>query len=478
MSEVKSVAGITVSKSLNQIGALVFVIYLVRILSVDEYSTLRQFLFLGEFCASIIVFGFADTLFYFVGKYSEKSNKFIVTLFVYLAIASILLIVILISIKGLISYGFDNPLFSKFLIYYVINIFYLIFLHFVTSVCVLNKKVNLLLSFSLVIFVLRIICILFLNYIQQDIDDLFKYILLFHSFIGLCFFIFSILILPHFDSKNILLKKDELKHVLEFNLPIGTSIFARRVYNVLDKFIISLTSKVSELGVYVNGTLEVPFIENITVSINSVYLKKFTVYKSENKNELIIKEWREINALLFSIFFPVFLALLYYSQDIILFVFTDKFIGSVIIFQILTPKVLLRAFPMSCLLIPIGKQNVIFISSIISIIVIFILGFLGSYFLGYIGMSISVLFSLFTVFFYQLYVIKKGFSMKISGLINFLHYLKVVSLSLISLIPILIIENYFDLYFILSGCLFVLIYFLLGIKFKILDINKLKKVTK
>lgn len=466
-----SVFFVTIGKSFNQLGSLILIIVLARVLDVENYSTLRQFIFVGEFTSSIILFAMTDTLLYFTGINPSKKTQYVKSIFIYLLIALLVFILLLLALTKVIGDSFNNDLFSKHFYVFLPYLFYLVFLQYSSSVSVALNKTKSFVIFTFALLIIRILFIFFVFYMESiSLSE----VLCFYIFVSALLLVYAIFLTPF---QNGFLSKKDFVNIFKFNLPLGASIITKKAQNLLDKFFVSFSQSVSRVGIYTNGTLEIPFIDNINSAVNSVYLKSMSTYCIENKYELAIFEWRKIFKVLISIFLPIFLFSFLFSEEVIVFLFSEKYKESAIIFQIFTFRILIKAFPFGMLIIASGFQRKIFHYSLISVFLSLFFAFIGNYFYAEKGIAMGVLVAMFVIFFKQLYDVIAIFETKIFKLFDFKHVFKTIILVSVLGLAAISTQVYF-LNLFLSFSFYVVAYLVLGNILNIIDIKEIIKLIK
>jgi len=97
----------------------------------------------------------------------------------------------------------------------------------------------------------------------------------------------------------------------------------------LDKFIISLLFSSTQTAVYVNGTLNIPFLPILFTAISGGALLHLT---TDDSRQAQLATVRNVGRLLSSVAFPLCIFLLFFSKEFIIFFFSDKYLASVPVF--------------------------------------------------------------------------------------------------------------------------------------------------
>lgn len=158
----------------------------------------------------------------------------------------------------------------------------------------------------------------------------------------------------------------------------------------LDKFIISILMSSKETGIYISGTLNIPFLPIIFSAITSSAL----IHLSERqKKGDRIRIANTIGKILSSVAFPVTVFLIFFRKEFIVFCFSDKYLASVPIFLFSILIIPMRAYGHTVLLQNMEQGKIINQGAILDVGVAIILMYPLYLWLGLPGVALSFVFS-------------------------------------------------------------------------------------
>jgi O-antigen/teichoic acid export membrane protein len=244
----------------------------------------------------------------------------------------------------------------------------------------------------------------------------------------------------------------------------------------LDKLIVSGYFTSAEFAVYSTGSMEIPIVNIITVSLAIAALPHMS--KAFNTNHDIneaLQIWGKITITGAAVIFPVFFILGFYHRGYIGFLFSEKYFSCIPVFLIR----LLR-LPLSCtifgnLLIIMGKQRVTVINMLISIGI----NILGNIVLipsmGIVGATLSGFIMHVSVIILQLIQIGRFAKVKIRHLLPYRDLAKIFGISFIVVFPIFDVSKLIHLpymaeFFVFGPPAFLISLYVLT-KLKFIDIN-------
>jgi len=267
--------------------------------------------------------------------------------------------------------------------------------------------------------------------------------------------------------------KLEIKFVLDLKfikeqfiycIPLGLVGIMQVLNTHLDKLIISGYFTPSEFAIYSTGTMEIPIVSLVTISLATAALPHMSKEYNTNRNiNNALQIWGKITKTSAAIIFPVFFILVFYSKGYIGFLFSEKYFSCIPLFL-----VRLLRLPLSCtifgnMLIIMGKQKVTILNMLISIAVNVLFNILLIPPLGMIGAALSGVIMHITVIFLQLYQISKYTKVKIKNLLPYYRLLQILCVSFLAILPIYIISNFVNLQYIVEFFIFGTLAFFISI---------------
>lgn len=103
------------------------------------------------------------------------------------------------------------------------------------------------------------------------------------------------------------------------------------VFRYLDKFIVSYLVAAEYAAIYVNGTIDIPFLPLALTAVSSAALMQLNKNRN-NSRETAVDTIRKSSSILATVTFPVFFFLLFFREEFIVFVFSGKYFASIPVF--------------------------------------------------------------------------------------------------------------------------------------------------
>ncbi len=435
MSLVKKIGVLTLGQGINILVNILFLPYMARVLSYEDYGTYGQALMIVAFIGAMLSFGLPKVIFVYLN--SRNNEKEVLSSNILAAMLLALIGVILIFFtKNLLSTWFNNvaliPLLSIFSIsllfslpYQSVNS-YLIHLGKVkTSVYIVI--ISNLIKVGLVVLAIQLYESIYLAVIGILISQIVQLI------IGLIVIRKSIV----FKFKKHLFYKQIID-----GLPLGLTSFVGTAILYTDGMMVSSIEGVEAYAVFRNGAIELPFIATIYASIATIILPEVTKLFSTDKYKEIISLKKKVIMNTMMLTYPIFIFLLFNSTDIIVFYLGEKYIGSAMIFLVFNFTLLIRINDYSDILISANKGKKILFYYVVSLILNVILNYILINLLGSIGAAISTIISLFVLAGLQLVSSLKIIHSSILELVDIKSILKLITAStLLSFIIYFISSN-------------------------------------
>lgn len=226
-----------------------------------------------------------------------------------------------------------------------------------------------------------------------------------------------------------------LKEQIGYSIPLGLSTIVGTASAQLNKVIISSSLSPMDYAIYVNGAFEIPFIGILTGSIMTVLIPEFSRRIRIDKNDKEIWNiWRDATNKTSLLLFPIIVFFLISSKEIIIVFFSNKYVDSYQIFSIFILLSFVRITQYSALFQAIGKTKIILYSSLISLIINFILSWISIPILGMKGPAYANLLSTYLLAIIYLVLLCKYFNVKFSSI---MPWKKLGTILVYSLIPAL-----------------------------------------
>ena len=219
------------------------------------------------------------------------------------------------------------------------------------------------------------------------IDRLFKAVLIiflisFFSISGVIFsfflyallrFLYTILFvykyMKEFRFVNFKNTKQKFNSLLKYSLPFGVGLIAQNLALRIDQFFLIDQVNTSEFALYSIAFYGIPIINYILSSINNVAMPEFTAFAIKNDWNSIVILWRKIIIKTTSVVIPALGFFVLFAPEIIIILFTESYLDSVLYYRIYLFTVVLSATSYGLVLRATNETKKVMISNLLGLII-------------------------------------------------------------------------------------------------------------
>jgi O-antigen/teichoic acid export membrane protein len=434
---------ITLGKSAERIVLLLSTVVLTRYLSQQDYGTYRQVFLIGGTLLLLFSFGIPHSINFFIPQLSKtKQKSFLFQTFLIQLILGLIMFLILLLGSGIIAKIFDNQFLEKPLKLFSLYPLFMILSSSYSNIFIgINRaKLSGLLSpiFGLMKLTAIILCVIF----DSSVNMLILINVIF-SFFQLVVII-SIL-LKLFASVTLKLNFQDIIDQIKFATPIGLSSLLGVIIIKLDQLMVSSFFDVEEYAKFAVGTLEIPFINLLTISAMAVITPYLVKQYKQERIDLFMQKWKNSIMKISYIIFPITVFFMFFSNETIIILYTEKYIDSAQIFQIYLIKSFVKVTFFGHILVALGKSKQIFYYTLVTLIINILLNLFFIKVFGFIGAAIATVISIFIISLLQLISISKVLEIKFVNIWPWSELALILSISFVSTILVssmkLIITN-------------------------------------
>ncbi|WP_162425984.1 lipopolysaccharide biosynthesis protein [Pontibacter pudoricolor] len=414
MSLLKKSLDLTAVNLSQQILNLLFIFLISHQYTSAQYADYRQTFLPFEVASPLLTFSLPAAIFYFYPRFSDKSKLLTLSLHVIALTTFVAGIIIFCGGAKWLSSLFDNEI-SDYLYLIPFFAFFSIGTTVYQSFLVLSNKTSLLYRINLPINFVSICLLLLCTYLKINIEYLIYLRILTYcvNFLLLTFFIFKSFSYNFFnvDTKS-------YKTIIGFSYSLTLAAIIGTLSYELDKIIISSYDSPENFAIYINGAFEIPMISILTGAVSSAMLSQLSPLLNENKYKEAASLFKNTISLTAQFIIPIFIFSLFNSEEIILLLFGDKYLDSILPFRIYLLLLPIRVIFYGQALIALGKSKIILKRGVIELIINLILSLILFKIIGFNGVAIATVITIliWTVPF-NLYEIKRGFGVKILEII-------------------------------------------------------------
>jgi len=355
----------TISKTTHSISIFALSIILSRYFTKDEYGTYLHVQLIVNFATWAFLLGLPHSVYYFLPRVAEQ-KKFIFTTLIVIICISLCTSLLVFANTTALSSLLSNPDLLK--LGYIIGLMVLfqIPLSLFEPLMITANKVKefsqVEIFFNVNLFVLISMAVIYDATVSEillataALFSLRNAVLIYYA----CKIAFSYA--EHQKGEHY-----KFKQQLDYSLPIGLSMGVMEVSRYTDRIIVSNQTNPEDYAVYTRGAMEIPVVSILANTLDNLMMPRFVEsYKNKRADE-ILDSWHSMIRLMAVFIYPCCLFLIASASLLIPALFSDKYIGSIIIFQIYTLGLLTRISTFNVIMRAIGKTRVILWISLFSI---------------------------------------------------------------------------------------------------------------
>lgn len=467
---------IATGKLLAMAAQFVMPMFLTRFLTKADYGLYAQFYLSLNFLGSILCFGIQSNLFYFYDKKHdiEQSqvvwNTFIATIVMGFLGVSILFIPV-------IGEYFLGQNLYQYLYIFVICLFFFIPSHIINTLPVVRKDKITTTLYPPSDIILKIILVITFALIFKSIKSIFIAISILQ--IAIVFFLF-IYINRHYPITRNLVSGSILKEQLAYSIPFGIAVALNTVCARIDKLVCISYLTIEEYATYSIAFFGIPGIMQIYDSICQVNVQNMASVK-ENDSKSIIQMYKSFVVKTLSFSLPIILIVFLFSEQIIEFLFTDKYLDATPYFQLYILTFIVGMLGSGTILRAIGKTRYSMYAYLASAIICIPFTYILIINYGINGAIISAMINVMLPKMLQIAIEMRLLKTPFRKYFPLKNVAKILIASIIPIIPIVIIPMLTKLsiiHCILLGIIYICIVYYIEIRNNIflIDRNSLTKI--
>ena len=271
-----------------------------------------------------------------------------------------------------------------------------------------------------------------------SLPTLFKHPVL-YSLIGavlsgaIFFAVFVIFLYKYFKGEKLYWDRHLLWSQLAYSLPIGLSSVVGTFSTQLNRLVISTSFSPHVFAVFNNGAFEIPFVGLLTGSLMTVLIPEFVVRLKNNETmEAVWRLWNNASLKTALILYPLIVYSFIFSEEIIILLFSNKYLESVPIFRIFLIATFVRVTQYSSLIQALGKTKLMLLTSIIGLISNLVLSWILVNTMGVYGPAWA---NVITVYIWMLVYLLMIANLTNSSLLLVMPWIGLLKVLVLSIIP-------------------------------------------
>lgn len=382
---------ITTSKIIASAMSMLVAMLLSRFRTLEEYGTYSQLLTVISLASSLFMLGLPNSINYFLARCDddESRKKFLSVYYTLNTILCAIIGTVLVLAIPLIEIYFDNALIRGFAFFLALYPWTYITISGIENVLAVYKRPTMIMGFRIAHSVSLLAAVTITTLLGQS----FKTYVILYLAVETAFALTVYIMVNRLAGRlKPAFSMEQIKKIFIFSLPIGlaTSIGALNIE--LDKLMIGWFFSTEDLAIYTNATKIMPF-GMITTSLVAVVMPQIVKMFKRDENENAVRLWGDAAVFSFIILSFFSFALTVFAEEVILVLYSSKYLPGVNIFRISNFALMMSCTYYGMVLNTKGKTKFILYSSIISLLINVLLNLLLISFMGMEGAAIATVLS-------------------------------------------------------------------------------------
>jgi len=451
------------SKSTEHISIFVLSIILSRYFTKDDYGTYLHVQLIINLAIWAFLLGIPHGIYYFLPKAKYPKIYVLSTVIIICLIAAIVSSVVFFNSDS-VSQFLSNPRLEGLAYILLLLILFKIPLTIFEPLMITVGRIKQFASIEVVFSLSFFLSVLSPVLLDKSVQEILWWLVAVYSLQSMVVIYMAVIIAFSHQNDSQYHTDFTISEQIKYNLPIGLSMNVLELSRYVDKLVVSNQSSAVDYAMYTRGAMEIPIIGIIANTLDNLHMPSFVKYYKENRIEELISVWHTSIRFMAAFIYPCCLFLIISAPLLIPALFSEKYIGSVIIFQIYTVGMLSRISTFDIILRVIGKTKIILIAAVMSIIVNVGLTYSLMAIWGLIGAPIATVITLFFMRLTYLIAITRHFEVTLYEVFPWGSLMKSLISACLSVLPVICIYD-LDLnvwiHLILMGGLFSFSYLLI-----------------
>jgi O-antigen/teichoic acid export membrane protein len=255
---------------------------------------------------------------------------------------------------------------------------------------------------------------------------------------------------------------------LHYSVPFGVASSMNVLFQRFDKIICITFLTPAEFAVYAIAFYGIPGMMQVFDTLAQVYIVQMTVKYQDNKTNELSELYKTLVTKIYSFSLPALLIVMLYAKKIIALLFTSNYLDAVPLFRAYLLSIPVFMLSGGIILRAMGKTTYNLRSYLIAGVFILPLTYFLIKYVGIWGAMIGALISIALPKFLNLAAEIKLLKLRFTNFFPWKNFATITLISLISVIPFLALEYWFDYGIIVSallGILYIIIVSMLELKY-------------
>jgi O-antigen/teichoic acid export membrane protein len=242
----------------------------------------------------------------------------------------------------------------------------------------------------------------------------------------------TVVFLRHFGRAMDALPAGTMRSVFDYSLPLGFAQLVWKLNQVVDKYVVMYFLPMAVFAEYSVGSWEIPLVPMVANAVAAVMMPQFVSAYLDGRREDLLSAWTEAVEKVSIIVLPLVVLFLVIARDLIVLLFTEKYLNAVLPFQIYTLILLQRVTAYDAVLKAIDRTRVVTLWALFTIAVNLVLCVPFVLWIGMAGAALSTLIANAVTWVYVLVKIGHGLGVKLKEVFPFRFYGRVLAAAILA----------------------------------------------
>jgi O-antigen/teichoic acid export membrane protein len=341
-------------------------VVLVRVFDPGDFGTYKQLFLIYTTIFYAAQFGMAESLYYFMPLNPAQSSRYVVNSIVALAVAGVICLGLIAAGGFQLSRMLNNDALSKYAL--SLGIYTLLMLvSAALEIAMIARKHYLWASATYAASdTLRAILIVLPVLFFKRLD----WLMIGAGMYALTRCVALIVYLRNDFKGEMRVDWACFRNQLRYAIPFGFAIVVGILQTNLHQYAVSHYFDVATFAIYSVGCLQIPIVDFIITPASSVMMVRMSEQIGQGRSEGLIAMWHDMSRKLALMFVPLVALLLLNAHNIIVLLFTERYLRSVPIFMVWSTAIVFATLPTDAMLRVFAQTRLLLILNIISLALI------------------------------------------------------------------------------------------------------------
>lgn len=401
------------SKLSSALIILLSYMLLSRFLPKDQYGNYRQLLMVTQIISSLLILGLpSGTIYFLSNKVIKEKQRIMMNIFAFKGLLVTTIVILIYPLSLLFDELFKTSFYTENIVIILLILIGTIFVSDIENFLIVEKQTNLLIKYVLINNSIYFILLLF-GILNKSNLIYFLWILSVKYIISSLNYMYILRFKTKYRIRKININYKEIKKIFYFILPLGLTSMVGILSTNIDKIMIGYYFNSDDFAIISNAAYELPFISLLGTSVFSVMIPILKKRYDEKRYDEVAKIWYETGKNMSLLMVPLGIVMLIFSKEIMIVLYSEKYIDGSNIFGIYQLRNIFRIFLYGTIFIVLGETKKILVNTFISGIVNIILNIIFIKLFGLIGVAYATFTTLIILVLLQNYQISRILSVKL-----------------------------------------------------------------